>query len=101
MKFSTLRDLGTGFLGFLFCLSLSVVLILNFRPLYVYEMKSENLASVSSMTEEEILEEYDALIRYNSLFYRENLPFLLFPCPRRDASISRKSKGSLTGFRFS
>ena len=44
MKFSTLRDLGTGFLGFLFCLSLSVVLILNFRPLYVYEMKSENLA---------------------------------------------------------
>lgn len=48
MKFSTLRDLGTGFLGFLFCLSLSVVLILNFRPLYVYEMKSENLASVSS-----------------------------------------------------
>ena len=58
MKFSTLRDLGTGFLGFLFCLSLSVVLILNFRPLYVYEMKSENLASVSSMTEEEILEEF-------------------------------------------
>ena len=58
MKFSTLRDLGTGFLGFLFYLSLSVVLILNFRPLYVYEMKSENLASVSSMTEEEILEEF-------------------------------------------
>ena len=59
MKFSTLRDLGTGFLGFLFYLSLSVVLILNFRPLYVYEMKSENLASVSSMTEAEILEEYE------------------------------------------
>ena len=79
MKFSTLRDLGTGFLGFLFCLSLSVVLILNFRPLYVYEMKSENLASVSSMTEEEILEEYDALIRYNSLFYRGELTFPSLP----------------------
>ena len=79
MKFSTLRDLGTGFLGFLFCLSLSVVLILNFRPLYVYEMKSENLASVSSMTEAEILEEYDALIRYNSLFYRGELTFPSLP----------------------
>lgn len=79
MKFSTLRDLGTGFLGFLFCLSISVVLILNFRPLYVYEMKSENLASVSSMTEEEILEEYDALIRYNSLFYRGELTFPSLP----------------------
>ena len=45
MKFSTLQDLRTGFLGFLFCLSLSVVLILNFRPLYVYEIKDQKLAS--------------------------------------------------------
>ena len=79
MKFSILRDLGTGFLGFLFCLSLSIVLILNFRPLYVYEMKSENLASVFSMTEEKILEEYDALIRYNSLFYHGELTLPSLP----------------------
>ncbi len=100
MKFSTLRDLGTGFLGFLFCLSLSVVLILNFRPLYVYEMKSENLASVSSMTEEEILEEYDALIRYNSLFYRGELTFPSLPMSEEGRIHFEEVKGIFDGIQI-
>lgn len=64
-------------------------------------MKSENLASVSSMTEEEILEEYDALIRYNFLFYRGELTFPSLPMSEEGRILSRKSKRSLTGFRFS
>lgn len=100
MKFSILRDLGTGFLGFLFCLSFSVVLVLNFRPLYVYEMKSENLASVSSMTEEEILEEYDTLIRYNSLFYRGELTFSSLPMSEEGRIHFEEVKGIFDGIQL-
>ncbi len=39
MKSSFFADLVTGISGFLFCLSLSIVLILHFRPLYVQEIK--------------------------------------------------------------
>ena len=79
MKSSIFPNLITGLLGFLFCLSLSIVLILNFRPLYVQEIKKQNLSSVYSMPEEEILEQYDALIRYNSLFYQGKLVFPSLP----------------------
>lgn len=79
MKSSFFADLVTGISGFLFCLSLSIVLILHFRPLYVQEIKDQELSSLSSMSEAEILEQYDALIRYNSLFYRGELHFPSLP----------------------
>ena len=43
MKSSFFADLVTGISGFLFCLSLSIVLILHFRPLYVQEIKDQKL----------------------------------------------------------
>lgn len=52
MKSSFFADLVTGISGFLFCLSLSIVLILHFRPLYVQEIKDQELSSLSSMSEE-------------------------------------------------
>ena len=79
MKSSFFADLVTGISGFLFCLSLSIVLILHFRPLYVQEIKDQELSSLSSMSEAEILEQYDALIHYNSLFYRGELHFPSLP----------------------
>lgn len=79
MKSSFFADLVTGISGFLFCLSLSIVLILHFRPLYVQEIKDQKLSSLSSMSETEILEQYDALIHYNSLFYRGELHFPSLP----------------------
>lgn len=79
MKSSFFADLVTGISGFLFCLSLSIVLILHFRPLYVQEIKDQELSSLSSMSETEILEQYDALIHYNSLFYRGELHFPSLP----------------------
>ena len=79
MKSSFFADLVTGISGFLFCLSLSIVLVLHFRPLYVQEIKDQKLSTLSSMSEAEILEQYDALIHYNSLFYRGELHFPSLP----------------------
>lgn len=100
MKFSLFRDLGTGFLGFLFCLSLSVVLILNFRPLYVQETKSQNLSALTSMPEEEILEQYDTLIRYNSLFYRGELNFPSLPMSEEGRIHFEEVKGIFDGIQI-
>lgn len=66
-------------LGFLFILSFSVVLILNFRPLYYHDMKSMNLSGVYGVSEEEITANYDTLITYNSLFYQDELSFPTLP----------------------
>ena len=63
-------------------------------------MKSENLASVSSMTEEEILEEYDALIRYNSLFYRGELTFPSLPMSEEGRIHFEEVKGIFDGIQI-
>ncbi len=73
-----MRILRTGFLslsGFCFVLSFSVVFVLYFRPLYYYDMKAQNLSGVYGMEEQDIIEHYDALIDYNSLFYKGELSF--------------------------
>jgi len=66
-------------LGFLFILSFSVVFILNFRPLYYHDMKTQNLSERYQMPEEEIRANYDTLITYNNLFHREELTFPSMP----------------------
>ena len=57
------------------------------------EIKDQELSSLSSMSETEILEQYDALNTTTILFFTgENFTFLLFPCRKRDGSISARSK---------
>ncbi len=60
-------------------ISLSVILTLNFRPLYQWEMKWSNLAEKTGVSEETILENYDTLIEYNSVFYKGELQFPTLP----------------------
>lgn len=72
-KFFTPLDLLLALLGFCLILSLSVVLILNLRSIYYHDMKALKLSRTYQMTEEEIKENYDALIDYNSLFYQGEL----------------------------
>ena len=100
MKSSFFADLVTGISGFLFCLSLSIVLILHFRPLYVQEIKDQELSSLSSMSETEILEQYDALIHYNSLFYRGELHFPSLPMSEEGRIHFTRSKKFLTPSSF-
>ena len=60
-------------------ISLSVVLTLNFRPLYQWEMKWSNISEETGVSEEIILENYDTLIEYNSVFFRGELVFPTLP----------------------
>ena len=63
----------------LFAISLAVVLTLNFKPLYYMDMKLMNLAEETGYSEEEIKENYDALIEYNSVFSDGVLEFPTLP----------------------
>ena len=58
-----------GVLGMLLAISLAVTLTLNARWLYLTVMEIENIPEASGYSREEILENYDALIEYNSLFF--------------------------------
>lgn len=56
-------------------LSAAVVFTLNFRPLYYMDIHHFNLPENTGYSEEEIRENYDTLIDYNSVFYRGELEF--------------------------
>ena len=56
-------------------ISLSVVLTLNFQTLYYMDVKLMDLPEKTGYTEEEIRENYDTLIEYNSVFYQGELEF--------------------------
>lgn len=56
-------------------ISVAVILTLNFRPLYYLDMKLLNLSEKTGYSEEEIMDNYDTLIEYNSVFYKGDLEF--------------------------
>lgn len=60
-------------------LSASVVFTLNFRPLYYMDIHHYKLPENTGYPEEEIRQNYDALIDYNSFFYRGELEFPTLP----------------------
>ena len=70
-----LEDIGTAVVLFLFILSFSVTFTLNFRPLYYMDIEKLEIEERSGIPEEEIRENYDALIAYNSMFNKEELEF--------------------------
>lgn len=60
-------------------LSISVTFVLNFRPLYYFDIGHLHISENSGYPEDEIRENYDALIDYNSPFYKEDLSFPTLP----------------------
>lgn len=60
-------------------ISLSVVIILNFRPLYYLDMRTLDIPEQSGFSAEEIRENYDVLIDYNSMFFTGELEFPSLP----------------------
>ncbi len=64
-----------GILACLLIISFSVTLTLNFRPLYYADIQNLHIEELSGRTEEDIRQNYDALIDYNSLFNHEPLEF--------------------------
>lgn len=59
----------------LFFISFSVVLVLNFRPLYYYDMEALDIVESSGLEEDDIRANYDTLISYNSIFGQKELDF--------------------------
>lgn len=74
-----ITDLLLGALLFTFILSFAVVFVLNFRPLYYWNVKNSNLAKTTGFSEALILQNYNILIDYNSIFSSQKLIFIGLP----------------------
>lgn len=73
--YSYCAQLIGGMIVCLLIISFSVILTLNFRPLYYADIQHLHIAELSGRNEEDIRQNYDALIDYNSLFNHEPLKF--------------------------
>ncbi len=78
-KIFTIRNVLFCIVMMLFIISAAVTTIVHFRPLYYLDVDMLNIPETSGFTKEEILENYDALIDYNSLFGPEELVFPTLP----------------------
>lgn len=68
-------DLLAALLFMAFYICFSVAAVLQFRPLYYFDIRYLKIPGASGLTAEEIRRNYDILIDYNSLFHRGNLQF--------------------------
>ncbi len=59
----------------LFIISAAVVITLNFKPLYYFDIDFLDIPAYSGLSREVIVENYDELIRYNSVFGPDTLNF--------------------------
>lgn len=64
-----------GIVFTLFFISISVIIIINARPLYYSNIERMGLEQISGLDKETIIENYDALIDYCSPFYHGELKF--------------------------
>ena len=78
-KKSSLSNLGIGVLFTIFFIALGLVLVINFRSLYRFDMKQMNLSTNTGYSEEEIMANYNALIDYCSPFFKGELKFPTLP----------------------
>lgn len=79
MKKPHVFHLGLALLYMLFIISASVTFVLNFRPLYYFDMQHLHIPEVSGYSASEIRQNYDALIDYNSVFNSDDLVFPTLP----------------------
>lgn len=78
-------NLALAVVFMLFFISFSVVLVLNFRPLYYYDIETLDIVESSGIAEDDIRANYDTLISYNSILGQKELDF-----PTLDMSESGK-----------
>lgn len=68
-------QLALGLVLMLLIISAAVVITLNFRPLYYWEMDRMDLDQVSGLSREQIRRNYDVLIDYNNFWGPDTLEF--------------------------
>lgn len=78
MKRFKFTDLLIGIIFSLLFISISVVVTINFRPLYYMDVNALKIEESSGFGKEEILNNYNALIDYSSPFYQGKLSFPTF-----------------------
>lgn len=69
------RNLVIGIIWSFFVISLSVMVTLNFRPLYYFDIGNLQISQTSGLPEEEIRQNYDVLIDYNNFWGPDTLEF--------------------------
>lgn len=75
LKKFKLTDILIGILFTLFFISVGVIITINFRQLYYWDVSLLNIETLSGLPREDILINYNALIDYTSPFYGGELAF--------------------------
>lgn len=70
-----LTDIFLGIIFTIFFISLGVVLVLNFRFLYYFDIDALGISQSSGLAKEIIIENYNALMEYCSPFFHGELSF--------------------------
>ena len=68
-----------GIVFTLMLISIGVIAAVNFRFLYFWDIDNLNISNTSGLEKEVIIENYNALIDYNSPFYKGDLKFPSLP----------------------
>jgi integral membrane protein (TIGR01906 family) len=98
MRRFKITDLLIGILFTLLFISIAVVITINFRPLYYFDISYLNIAESSGYSEEVIRENYDTLIDYSSPFYRGELKFPTLAASQSGLFHFTEVKDIFTGF---
>lgn len=75
MKKLKVTNVLIGIIFALFVISFGVIATVNFRNLYYFDIDYLNIANNSGIDKETIINNYNALIDYNSPFYKGDLKF--------------------------
>ena len=75
MKNFKFTDLLAGIIFTLLFISAAVVITINFRPLYYWDINYLNIEAASGLEKNTIIQNYDALIDYCSPFFQGELKF--------------------------
>ena len=79
MKRFKFTDILIGFVFTLLFISIGVIAAVNFRFIYYLDISNLNIEASSGISRDDIIENYDALIDYNSPFYKGDLKFPTLP----------------------
>jgi integral membrane protein (TIGR01906 family) len=81
-------------------ISAAVIITLNFRQLYYWDMESLNISENTGLSDEIIKENYDVLIDYNSMFNYDELSFPTLPMSEHGKIHFEEVKNIFVGFEY-
>lgn len=100
MKKLSLINIFAGLLFTLFFISAGVILAVNFRPLYYFDINHLDIAKTSGLEVSVIKENYDVLIDYNSPFFKGELTFPTLPASSSGLEHFREVKNLFASFYY-